>query len=231
LEALIQASRVAFGVEPPAPDVEDTVYQRDSELASFQVWEKNSGSLSIDDRRGSWQQGDGEISIGPPAGQGEIEVSLAKLGLLMPEFAVCEYTPDATPEKSDDAIVYLGDLEGLRLRFGCEPWRGHGLVTTIEESPYWEDVDQGVWEKRRWFVHAVPPSASGEFIPRVPDFGLEIRYDTDGGVAFWAVCQPVSLKRDTTEWVAFPSERPPFGWSVLDYRFKPEVEYRFGSFQ
>jgi hypothetical protein len=231
LETLIQSSREVFGLEPSAPQVEIALHRRDSELDQYQVWEKNAGDLSIFDRRGSWQQGGGEISIGPPAGRGEIEVYLAKLGLFVPEFAVAEFAPDTTPENESGVLVYLGDWEGLRFRFGCEPWQGHGLVTTIEESPYWEGVEQGVWEKRRWFASGAPRQASGEASLTLPSFGLEVRYDSEGAVAFWAVSQPIALTFDKNEWVAFPRERPPFGWSVLDYRFKPEREYRFGYYR
>jgi hypothetical protein len=223
-----EACRV-FGVEPEVTEVENEIHQRDSGQAFYRIWERRSKSLSFFDRRGCWHQDDNEITLGPPPGDAEIEIYLARLGLLLPKAAVAEGVLEATPSDANAALAYVLDLEGSRFRFQCQPWKGTGMVKVIQEISLWEGKEQGVLEKRVWFED--PRHAAGKgggSPPSSPLIGIALQYHSNTSIESFAIHQLVALRETAETWSPFPRERPPFGWPVLDYRFKPEVEFRFG---
>lgn len=233
LSALVERSRRVFGAESEVSEVITEIHQRNRDFGFYRVWNQRSGSLSVFDTRGSWQQGDGEISMGPPVGNGEIEVYLARLGLMVPSFAAVDDVPDSTPDSQEVCQVHVADLEGARFRLGCQPWTSKGSVVFVEEYPYWEGEDQGIWEKRKWFSEQGRATITGgtEVTFSRSTIGIALRYDTSGNVNEYAITRVIDLCLDPAKWRSFPRERPPFGWTVLDYRFTPEVEYRFGSYR
>jgi hypothetical protein len=233
LTALFERSHLVFGTDSEVSEVAPELLQRDGDLGFYRVWNQRSGSLSMFDGQGSWRQGEGEISLGPPIGLGEIELYLARLGLMVPSFAAIDEVPNSTPTSQGKHQVYVADLEGARFRVGCQPWLSGGAVSFIEEFPYWEGKEQGIWEKRKWF--SVPSSATISGVTTVsffrPVIGITLRYDSAGSVNEYAITRVIDLRLDPAEWRSFPRERPPFGWTVLDYRFTPELEYRFGTYE
>lgn len=226
---LAKEVRTRFGKNIPIAEARLEVHQRDQEQGYYRVWEKISGALSIFDRRGTWNQDEHEISIGPAPKDSEIEVYLARLGLLMPVSATAEQVLGATPSTTTGQLVFAVDMEGSRFRFGCRPWLGTGLVESIREVSIWEGREQGLLEKRVWYqLPLMGPMPEEMPYPFCPLVGAELQYHSDTTVESISIRRILSLKLDLNTWTSFPKERPPFGWSVLDYRFKPEVEYRFG---
>ncbi len=226
---LVKEARNRFGENIPISEARREIYQRDADQGFYRVWEKLSGALSIFDRRGIWNQDEHEISIGPAPKESEIEVYLARLGLLLPSAATAEEVASATPSQNTNEIVFRVDLEGSRFRFGCDPHSESGLVNSIRETSIYDGKEQGLLEKRIWCqLPPMGPMPAELPYPFNPLVGVELQYQSNGSVESIAIRRILSLKRDLNTWSSFPKERPPFGWPVLDYRFKPEVEYRFG---
>ena len=226
---LVKEVRNRFGGSLQITEARREIHQRDAEQGYYRVWEKLSGALSIFDRRGIWNQDEHEISIGPPPKDSEIEVYLARLGLLLPSSATAEEIFSATPTQATSEMVFRVDMEGSRFRFGCRPWLGMGLVDSIRETSLWEGKEQGLLEKRVWSqLPPMGPMPKEKPYPFFPLVGVELQYHSDTRVESIAVRRVLSVNLDPNTWSSFPKERPPFGWSVLDYRFKPAVEYRFG---
>jgi len=229
LTRLVEESQGVFGIESNVNEVSLKVHQRDKEEGFYRTWDTGSGRLEVFDRQGSWQQGEGEISVGPPLGEAEIEISMAELGLMVPSFAALEEIPESTPEKPNAQVFFVADLEGARFRMGGRPWKGRGDITVFEEHPFWEGSEQGLWEKKCWFsVDRDLVRDSSPPLPAVPLLGVEIRYDSNGNLNEYAITRLLALRLDPSDWTPFPAERPPFGWSVFDFRFAPESEFRFG---
>ncbi len=226
---IVKEVRNRFGGSLQITEALREIYQRDSEQGYYRVWDKFSGALSVFDRRGIWNQDEQEISIGPVPKDSEIEVYLARLGLFLPSSATAEEVLSATPSQATSEMVFRVDMEGSRFRFGCRPWLGMGLVDSIRETSLWDGKEQGLLEKRVWSqlppMGPMPPELPYPFFPLV---GVELQYHSDTKVESIAVRRILSVNLDLNSWSSFPKERPPFGWTILDYRFKPEVEYRFG---
>ncbi len=226
---VVKEARGRFGTHLRITEARREIHQRDTEQGYYRVWDQISGALSVFDRRGIWNQDEHEISLGPAPKASEIEVYLARLGLLLPSSATAEEVISTTPTQATDEMVFRFDMEGSRFRFGCRPWLGTGLVDSIREVSLWEGKEQGLLEKRIWchlpFMGPMPTEIPYPFCPLI---GAELQYHSDTTVESIAIRRILSLKLDLNDWSSFPKERPPFGWPVLDYRFKPEVEYRFG---
>ena len=231
ITVLVERSHRVFGTQAEVSEIIPELHQRDGDLGFYRVWNQRTGSLSIFDSQGSWRQGEGEISLGPPIEHGEVELYLARLGLMIPSFAAILEVPSSTPTSHGEYQMYVADLEGVRFRLGCQPWTGEGAVSIVEEYPFWEGKEQGIWEKRRWFSLPSGTTISGgtDITFSRPTLGITLRYDRAGNVNEYAITRVIDLRLDPAEWRPFPRERPPFGWTVLDYRFTPELEYRFGS--
>ncbi|MCG3199310.1 MAG: hypothetical protein HUU16_13940 [Candidatus Omnitrophica bacterium] len=223
-------ARVVFGGAFSLVEDRSELHQRAADLGLYRVWNRREGELSIFDRKGSWHQDANEISLGPVVSTGEIETYLARLGLLLPSEAAPESVPESTDQTEGEAMRWILDLGESRFRFGCRPWAGAGLADTIQEVALWDGKEQGVLEKRAWFrVLPFGPLPNEEPYPAIPAFGIELRYHPNTNLATLALHVIVSFQTDPSRWLDFPRERPPFGWPVLDYRFKPEQEYRFGG--
>jgi hypothetical protein len=222
-------SQEVFGFEASVSETLSQIHQRDREQGYYRVWDRLTGALAVFDRNGVWQQDRGEISLGPPVSEGEIEVYLAGMGLLVPSISVAETIPPATQEQGSEAyLVHMADLEGVRFRFGSRPWTDSGRVLLTEEFPYWEEIEQGLWEKRQWYEF--PQGIGDASFEGLPALGIELRYDMNSNISGFSIIRVLSFVFDPNQWSAFPRERPPLGWNVLDYRFMPETEYQFGSY-
>jgi hypothetical protein len=226
---LAQETVHLFGTEAEIIELLSEIHQRDETKGFYRAWEQRSGALSFFDRRGSWHQDENEVSLGPPTSDAEIGVYLARLGLLLPKQAVHEEVMEATPAQENSFLAFQMDLEGSRFHFRCQPWKGNGLIESIRETALWEGREQGTLEKRTWY-HALPegPFAPGTEFPACPLAGIEVQYRSDTTLENFAIHLLSGYTKDVTQWTSFPKERPPFGWPVLDYRFKPEVEFQFG---
>lgn len=226
---IVKEIRNRFGGRIPIAEARLEIHQRDADQGYYRVWEKLSGALSIFDRRGIWNQDEHEISIGPAPKESEIEVYMGRLGLFLPSSATAEEVFSATPTQSTGEMVFRVDMEGSRFRFGCRPWLGTGLVDSIREASIWEGKEQGLLEKRIWCqLPLMGPMPVAMPYPFCPLIGAELQYHSNTTIESIAIRRILSLKLDLNVWSSFPKERPPFGWPILDYRFKPEVEYRFG---
>ena len=229
ISRLASEIRTLLGIDVKVADARAEIHQRDSNAGFYRVWDRMTGSLSIFDQRGIWNQDEQELSMGPPPSKAEIEIYLARLGLLIPSEATTEEILSSTPTDAAAELVFRLDLEGSRFRIGCRPWSGSGLVTSLIESSLWDEKEQGYLEKRAWYSWPViGPRESKEGFPAAPLIGVELQYHSNTSIQDISVLILRSVKLDLGTWSSFPGERPPFGWTILDYRFTPETESRFG---
>jgi len=229
---LVRKSAAFFGGEPKITEVLTEVHQLDLQNREYKVWEKSRGWLSVFNSRGTWHQDDGSISIGPPGATSEIEICLASLGLFLPHETALVEVLSTTPEDNKMDLEYQLDLEDSHFLFGCRPWLGSGSVYRIEEYSVWEKDEKRLLEKRVWFpVLGVFKTDPQESVHALPRLGVEHRYDLHGNLTSYAIHHITALRLDPSDWIEIPKERPPFGWPVLDYRFEPEVEFRFGDYR
>lgn len=206
------------------------IHQRAADLGLYRVWDRHEGEISVFDSKGSWHQDENEVSLGPVVSTSEIEVYLARLGLMLPSEAAPESVPESTEQAEGEEMRFILDLGESRFRFRCRPWAGAGLPETVQEVAVWDGKEQGVLEKRAWYrVLPFGPLPREEPYPAQPSLGIELRYHPNTTLATIALYRIVSFRFNPSGWLDFPRERPPFGWPVLDYRFKPEHEYRFGD--
>ncbi|MCA9429312.1 MAG: hypothetical protein KC931_01615 [Candidatus Omnitrophica bacterium] len=227
---MVEEARRFFASPPEYADVLSEVHQRDSATASYWVWERRTGDLSKFERQGTWHQSDGVVAIGPALSNEDIEMFLAQLGVLIPEQAKALEVPSSTPEFSGKVLTLQVDQGETRLRMGAQPWKGILGPRYTEKFPLVDQEEEALSEKRHFFrfkKNGDIGSATGAF----PDAAVEFRYDPDGDLISYALIQIHPPELDPDRWRPFPSARPPFGWTVLDYRFLPEKEYIFGDTQ
>lgn len=228
---LVGQSHRIFGTMMEVIEVRSEIHQRDATQGSYRVWDRPSGSLSYFDRRGSWHQDANEVSLGPMPSLREIEIYLSRLGLFVPTSATAELVLDATPSGDDKALEYVMDWEGERFWFYCRPWNGTALVDEVREGVVYEGKEQGLLEKRLWYAAPTVPSGTAPvpFKPTAPIVGIQVQYHADTAIDTLAIYRVSGLRFDPNDWTDLPEQRPPFGWPILDYRFRPETEFRFGE--
>lgn len=226
---LVEAARDFFESPPASAEVLSEVHQRDSETGAYRVWERRTGALSLYDPMGTWHQSDGVIAIGPVISKDTIEVFLARHGVLIPQSAKALEVPSATPEDEDDFLILQVDSNDLRYRYACRPWKREGVrPVSLEEYPLIEE-EEGSLTERRSFFRFSDSSAPETPLDSLPEAAIEFRYGARGELISYALIRIHEATIERTQWMPFPSSRPPFGWKVLDYRFLPENEFIFGQ--
>lgn len=228
LTLLLERAREAFGSQADAVEMLAEVVQWDASAGRLALWERRSGDLSIYAPEGTWHQSNGTVAIGPTAPASTKEVALARIGLAAPRQTKVLSIPSATPEGADEMIVLQADEGESRYRIGVRPQLGEWGVRLIEEFPVL-DEEEGPVVERRFFLHFSKNGEGEAGLDRLPDAGIEFRFDPRGNTLTYAVIRMHPPKTAQEDWAPFPSARPPFGWRVLDYRFLPEKEFIFGE--
>lgn len=228
LTALLERAREEFGSQADAVEMLAEVVQWDASAGRLALWERRSGDLSIYAPDGTWHQSNGTVAVGPASPPSTREIALARIGLAAPSQTKILSIPSATPKESDEMMVLQVDEGESRYRIGVRPHLGEWGVRLIEEFPVL-DEEEGPVVERRFFLHFSKEDGEGAGVDRLPDAGIEFRFDPRGNPLTYAVIRMHPPITDREGWAPFPSARPPFGWRVLDYRFLPEKEFVFGE--
>ena len=228
--SLVEEASRFFATLPEATEVLSEVHQRDARSSSYWIWEGRTGDLSKFEIQGSWHQSDGIAAIGPPLSREEIEIYLMRLGAIVPEGAKTISVPSTTPELESEVFRLQIDREDSRFQMGVRPWEGEVGPVVLEERLLLDGEEGSVSVKKHFFysgasIESETPTYS------FPRAAIEFIFDLGGDLIAYSLIQIHPPVLSPEEWRPFPSARPPFGWTILDYRFLPETEYRFGDYR